>query len=158
MAWWVSEKKWLSKKKRNEEQGLKEKSLSCPVTDASSLVDVDVAHMFEVMREMEVNDSEVVPIPGVDGATLGEALEFREAHAVSGANEARDDAYAASVDRDMLFGLVSFNARRGSKQKKEAHLSKACWPERTTSARIGAFAMEEEVSVPVSAASGHTTR
>jgi hypothetical protein len=94
--------------------------------DVPFVVDVDVAHMFEVMREMQVDDSEVVPIPGVDGATLGKALEFCEAHVVSGANEARDDAYAASVDRDMLFGLVSFNARRGSKQKKEAHLSKAC--------------------------------
>ena len=73
--------------------------------DVSFVVDVDVAHMFEVMREMQVNDSEVVPIPGVDGATLGKALEFCEAH---GANEARDDAYAASVDRDMLFDLVSF--------------------------------------------------
>jgi hypothetical protein len=73
--------------------------------DVPFVVDVDVAHMFEVMREMQVNDSEVVPIPGVDGATLGKALEFCEAH---GANEARDDAYAASVDRDMLFDLVSF--------------------------------------------------
>jgi hypothetical protein len=67
--------------------------------DVSFVVDVDVAHMFEVMREMQVDDSEVVPIPGVDGATLGKALEFCEA---------RDDAYAASVHRDKLFGLVSF--------------------------------------------------
>jgi hypothetical protein len=76
--------------------------------DVPFVVDVDVAHMFEVMRELQVDDSEVVPIPGVDGATLGKALEFCEAHVASGANEARDDAYAASVHRDMLFGLVSF--------------------------------------------------
>jgi hypothetical protein len=76
--------------------------------DASFVVDVDVAHMFDVMREMQVNDSEVVPIPGVDGATLGKALEFCEAHAPSRPNEARDDAYAASVRRDMLFRLVRF--------------------------------------------------
>jgi hypothetical protein len=76
--------------------------------DVSFVVDVDVAHMFAVMREMQVDGSEVVPIPSVDGATLGKALEFCEAHVASGANEARDDAYAASVHRDMLFRLVRF--------------------------------------------------
>ena len=73
------------------------------------VVDVDVAHMFEVMREMEVDESEPVPIPDVDGATLGKALEFCEAHASSMRPDAAwDDTYSANVPRAMLLRLVGF--------------------------------------------------
>ena len=85
----------------------------------SFVVDFGVAHMFEVMRAMEVDDTELVPVPDVDGATLQKALEYCEAHAAragragSAADSdtllAWDDAYARSVGTAPfeLVGLAS---------------------------------------------------
>lgn len=73
------------------------------------VVDVDVANMFDVLREMGIDDSEHVPLPSVDGETLGKALEFCEAHAPSSSmrlDKAWDDAYSAKLPRRMLFRLL----------------------------------------------------
>jgi hypothetical protein len=82
------------------------------------VVDVEVAHMFDVMRAMEVDDTELVPVPDVDGPTLEKALEYCKAHAPSARGYwekmlAWDEAYARSVGSEMLLDLVDFATKWG---------------------------------------------
>jgi hypothetical protein len=61
--------------------------------------------MLQALKDMEVDDTELVPIPDVDGETLKKALEYCAARAP------RDDAYAASVPRRLLFKLIHFASK-----------------------------------------------